>query len=267
MSKLLCITLILSMVSPVVFLIGEDGVDIQSISIVYPKPFDFDPDLYTAPFFKAYIVKDFNSEDTGVSTYGLAPSDFNGDGYLDFAVGWRSLSDNHGHITVFYGRDDGGFEVEDIRDYCEEDEIGRTRITIEDLDAADFNNDGYPDIIGVGDGWDIRNGSEIRVFPVFIIWNNATKGFVEDDYLITEFTREGDWINPHITVADFDRDGDIDFVVGANCGKIKLFKNKGDGSFQDIGVIAFDYGYASWGLDTGDFNGDGYPDLVVCAAT
>ncbi|MCD6410972.1 MAG: VCBS repeat-containing protein [Thermoplasmata archaeon] len=31
--------------------------------------------------------------------------------------------------------------------------------------------------------------------------------------------------------------------------------------------MAFDYGTASWGLDTGDFNDDGYPDLVVCAAT
>ena len=47
---------------------------------------------------------------------------------------------------------------------------------------------------------------------------------------------------------------------------VKIFLNDGTGTFTDEGVI-FDYGTASWGLDSGDFNGDGYPDFIVCART
>ena len=142
-------------------------------NVIYPKPFEFYPDLYTAPFFEAYVLKDFHSESTGVSTYGLATADFNRDGRLDIVVGWRSLSDNHGHITIFYGRGDGSFKLENIREYSEEDKTRRTPlIRVEDIDAADFDND---------------------------------------------------------------LDGDVDFVVGSNNGKIKLFKNNGNGTFRDIG--------------------------------
>jgi hypothetical protein len=74
------------------------------------------------------------------------------------------------------------------------------------------------------------------------------------------------WINPQVSSADFDQDGDEDIIVGGNCGRVKLFKNDGTGVFTDEGVI-FDYGDVSWGIDTVDFNKDGYPDFIVSART
>ncbi len=69
-------------------------------------------------------------------------------------------------------------------------------------------------------------------------------------------------INPRLTSADFDLDGDIDFLVGSSSGKVKFFKNDGTGNFTCNGVI-YDYGYMSIDLDSADFNNDGYMDFII----
>ncbi len=72
-----------------------------------------------------------------------------------------------------------------------------------------------------------------------------------------------------VTIGDFNRDGWIDIFVANDRHKDFLFENKGDGTFQEMGSI---YGVsysmdgtrrAGMGTDFGDFNQDGWLDLIV----
>jgi hypothetical protein len=72
-----------------------------------------------------------------------------------------------------------------------------------------------------------------------------------------------------IAIADYDRDGHIDLFVANDSMAEFLYRNKGDGTFEDVGLdseVAVDIDgrtYAGMGVDFADFNNDGWPDLVV----
>ena len=212
--------------------------------IVWWNSTEFSTEPYTAPFFEIYKLKDF-----GQCAYGLSSADFNDDGLLDFAVSWVTDPFDYGGISIFYKNNNRSFRVENIK---------QVKHGINDLDTADFNGDGAIDIMCArydGEG----------IYSVNILWNQENSFETESN--IAYFNENmGYWSNVHSAIADFDMDGDVDFIVGANCGKVKLFMNDGMGNFTDEGVI-FDYGRVSWGLDAGDFNRDGYPDFIVCART
>lgn len=66
--------------------------------------------------------------------------------------------------------------------------------------------------------------------------------------------------------ADYDNDGDIDLFV-TNFGPSRLFQNSGDGTFENVtegaGLHDGDLVLRSTGCAWGDYDGDGYADLVV----
>ena len=72
-----------------------------------------------------------------------------------------------------------------------------------------------------------------------------------------------------LAIADYDRDGHIDFFVANDSMMEFLYHNKGDGTFEDVGLVsevAVDIDgrtYAGMGVDFADYNNDGWPDLVV----
>ncbi len=72
-----------------------------------------------------------------------------------------------------------------------------------------------------------------------------------------------------LAIADFDRDGHIDIAVANDSMSEFLYRNKGDGTFEEVGSlaeIAVDGNgrtYAGMGIDFADYNGDGLPDLVI----
>ena len=91
----------------------------------------------------------------------------------------------------------------------------------------------------------------------------------------------GDWkFRPHVLlnlagtimtpVADFDHDGKNDFAALLSqdtsqvYGQVHLFRNLGNGEFRDkILWQTTNLDYGSSGLNVGDLNGDGRPDLIV----
>ncbi|MFO8077209.1 MAG: VCBS repeat-containing protein [Thermoplasmatota archaeon] len=198
---------------------------------------------YTLPFFEVYDLKDF-----GQAVFGLTSADFNGDGWLDFAVGWTTSPNNYSGISIFYRDGDRSFRVEEIKRY---------QWGINDLESEDLDDDGDIDLMCV-----IESGYGVET--VNILFND--NGCFDQELKIADFYREdGNWINVHIAIADFDGDDDIDFIAGGNCGKVNFFKNDGTNRFVDMGTI-YDYGDVSWGLDSADFNNDGYPDFIVSAS-
>ena len=72
-----------------------------------------------------------------------------------------------------------------------------------------------------------------------------------------------------IAIADYDGDGHTDLFVANDSMPEFLFHNKGDGTFEEKGLlsqVAVDEDgctYAGMGVDFDDFNNDGRPDIVV----
>jgi hypothetical protein len=72
-----------------------------------------------------------------------------------------------------------------------------------------------------------------------------------------------------IALADYDRDGRVDLFVANDSMVEFLYHNKGDGTFEEVGLlsqVAVDGDgrtYAGMGVDFADYNNDGWPDLVI----
>jgi hypothetical protein len=72
-----------------------------------------------------------------------------------------------------------------------------------------------------------------------------------------------------IGIADYDRDGHIDVFIANDSIPEFLFRNKGNGTFEEVGLmsnVSVDddgHAYAGMGIDFADYNNDGWPDLVV----
>ena len=84
----------------------------------------------------------------------IVPCDLNGDGVLDVAAFDASGSDTstvayhdgYGRQGLFLGQGDGTF----VQAKVKVDRPGFDLSAFEAADVADFNADGYPDIVGVG---------------------------------------------------------------------------------------------------------------------
>ena len=72
-----------------------------------------------------------------------------------------------------------------------------------------------------------------------------------------------------IAIADYDRDGHIDFFVANDSMPEFLYHNKGNGMFEEVALqsgVAVDsegHSYAGMGVDFADYDNDGFPDIVV----
>ena len=90
----------------------------------------------------------------------------------------------------------------------------------------------------------------------------------------TDVSRQAGIANPAgkglgVVFCDFDRDADVDIYVANDLVRNFLYRNNGDGTFQDVAYAAgvgFDLNgkpQAGMGVDCGDVDGNGYPELFV----
>src|SRR5579872_6091028 len=72
-----------------------------------------------------------------------------------------------------------------------------------------------------------------------------------------------------IAIADYDRDGHIDLVIANDSMPQFLYRNRGDGTFEEKALLANvavngdGHTFAGMGVDFADYNNDGLPDLAI----
>ncbi|MDA1113052.1 MAG: FG-GAP-like repeat-containing protein [Planctomycetota bacterium] len=226
----------------------------------------------TAPHFRNLAVA------LGVAGDDLAGSvaldDFDNDGHMDIVT--CSYNPNE-PLRYYHNNGDGSFS-----DWTERAGlIGQTGGL--NLTHADFDNDGLLDILVLRGAWFLSSGVQTNS----LLRQNA-------DHTFTDVTQEAglalvDYPSLAATWGDFDLDGLLDVYIGnermvamgrgtgSDASEAKsggdelgdhapsqLFHNNGDGTFTDVAVEAgvTNHRFAR-GTAFGDYDNDGYPDLVV----
>ena len=100
-----------------------------------------------------------------------------------------------------------------------------------------------------------------------LVYHNDGNGHFTEVAAKTGLDKPGKGLG--IAIADYDRDGHIDIFVANDSMLEFLYHNKGNGTFEEVGLpqgVAVDGDgrtYAGMGVDFADYNNDGLPDLVV----
>lgn len=107
---------------------------------------------------------------------------------------------------------------------------------------------------------------EFQAIPPLVYHNDGNGHF-------TDITRQAGFAKPGkglgIAIADFNGDGHIDVVIANDSIPEFLYQNKGDGTFEEVGLFAGvgvdgdGHAYAGMGIDFADYDNDGFPDIVV----
>ncbi len=209
---------------------------------------------------------------TGYSM-GVAAADYDNDGYVDlYVTGYAGnvLYRNNGDgtfadVTEKAGVRGGGWSTS--------------------AGWFDYDRDGRLDLFVVRYmEWDFERGAvycgdprpELRAychpdnFPGIsnVLYRQRKDGTFED---VTKTAGINDATGKGLGVAfaDFDNDGFVDVFVANDSVRQSLYRNKGDGAFEDIAVMAgagYDENgktFAGMGVDCGDFDNDGFMDVVI----
>ncbi|MBE2255514.1 MAG: FG-GAP repeat protein [Ignavibacteria bacterium] len=215
----------------------------------------------------------FTGEATG-DYFGLSLSsagDVNGDGFSDIIIGALyndGAFNNAGRVYLFHG----GLVMNNIADVVfsglnAEDEFGFSISSI-----GDYNGDGFSDIIiGAPMNDDAGNNSGAAyVFYGASIMNNEADRII---YSGSDDDRLGSAVS---SAGDFNSDGYGDFLIGlpradengSNSGSALLYLGGANPSiysaiaFHGVSVNNF---FGSFLSNAGDFNGDGYSDVIISA--
>ncbi len=171
--------------------------------------------------------------------------DYDNDGDLDiFIMGYLMGGEN---ITKIY-KNTGN-------NTFEETNISFLQLADGNLSSVDFNNDGYLDVTISG-----YDGNSEYISKLY-------KNDGNSNYILTTiefpgvFTSVFEW-------ADYDNDGDMDLILAGNSlGPLlcKLYENNGDETFTETSDVfpGFFLGDLAWG----DYNSDGYLDLLLSGFT
>ncbi|HEV3384689.1 MAG TPA: VCBS repeat-containing protein, partial [Gemmata sp.] len=178
---------------------------------------------------------------------GAIMDDFDNDGLLDLVF---TSFDQTKPLVFYRNKGDGTFE-----DRTEAAGLMKQLGGINCV-QTDYNNDGFLDIFIVRGAW-----VEPPMRPS-LLRNNGNGTF-------TDVTAEAGLLDPVNSIsaawADYDNDGFLDLFVCCEGQPNKLYRNRGDGTFEEVAKRAGVAGHRTVckGAAWIDFNNDGYPDLFV----
>jgi hypothetical protein len=180
---------------------------------------------------------------TGVGG-AVVTADFDNDGNADFAT------NAGGKVAVFFGDGTGNF----------------TRVNagagMDDLQIADIDGDGRPDLIGT-----VGNITASGPPPIVVLRNNGDRTF----HALAPFTVTG-WNGVGFAVGDFDGDGKADLALRTDVLVVSVLVGNGDGTFQAPHPVytanpANGFDPTNYAVETvasaADFDGNGKLDFMV----
>lgn len=203
---------------------------------------------------------------------GAAVGDYDNDGYEDLyvtAYGGNRLYHNAGNgtfedVTGTAGVGAGGWSASAA--FVDVDEDGRLDLFVTRYLTWSFESNEYCGEHRPG----YRAYCHPDRFPgiVSLLFHNDGNGH------FTEVGQRAGVANPEgkslgVAIADFDRDGHVDVFVANDSVREFLYRNRGDGRFEDVALAsgtAFDQDgrvFAGMGVVFDDQNNDGLPDLLV----
>ncbi len=198
-------------------------------------------------------------------------ADFNNDGWLDLFIGNETAPNEEAHpCQLFINNKNGTFTDIAAKAGCAITQF------VKGVTSGDFNNDGLTDIfISTLNGNKIllknETGKDAAVHFVDVsgqagLSNNLTRSFPT---WFWDYDNDG-WLD--ILVCGYEFTRSLSYYAGAeaiqlptgNAGKVFLFRNKHDGTFEDVSAkvglnkIAF-----AMGANFGDIDNDGYLDFYL----
>ncbi|MGA7886550.1 MAG: CRTAC1 family protein [Acidobacteriaceae bacterium] len=199
---------------------------------------------------------------------GAAAADYDNDGHTDlFVTAW-------GGNRLYHNNGDGTFT-----DVTEKAGVGGSGWS---TSAAwvDLNNNGYLDLVVLRymewDWNDVWCGSPtdrgychpkyFQPISMFVYRNNGDGTFTEEAHKLG-LAKPAKGLG--IAIADYDRDGHPDIFIANDSMVEFLFHNKGDGTFEEVGLLAGvaadgnGQTFAGMGVDFSDYDNDGWPDLII----
>jgi len=165
----------------------------------------------------------------------MESADLNGDGVLDLAIADILLND----VVMMFGNGRGEFTPP------VKINSGVTNGRATDIELRDFNNDGKTDLAILN--FETKN--------VVVLLGNGRGDFTQSAIFDTGTSPR------NIASADFNNDGNFDLVATAQSGGLALFLGNGQGGFTQS-VTGIGGNSTNIIFNTGDFNGDGSPDLA-----
>jgi len=206
---------------------------------------------------------------TGYST-GVAVGDYDNDGFDDLFVA------GYGHSTLYHNNGDGTFT--DVTASAGVAGSGWATSAA----WVDYDNDGRLDLVVARymewDFDDIYCGHREEGFRSFchpdlfkpasvLLYHNDGNGKFTEVASKAGMGKPGKGLG--LAIADYDHDGWLDVLLANDSIPEFLFHNKGNGTFEEVGVasgVGLDGSgatFAGMGVDFEDYNNDGWPDVVI----
>ncbi|HLZ10988.1 MAG TPA: CRTAC1 family protein [Candidatus Acidoferrum sp.] len=201
---------------------------------------------------------------------GVAVGDYDNDGFEDLYV------TAYGGNKLYHNNGDGTFT--DVTAKAGVAGSGWSTSAI----WVDLDNDGLLDLVVLrylqwdfDDVWcgEHREGYRAYCHPDYfkpiapLVYHNDGNGHFTEVSEKLGLAKPGKGLG--IALADYDRDGKVDLFVANDSMLEFLYHNKGDGTFEEVGLfsqVAADGDgrtYAGMGIDFADYDNDGRPDLVI----